>query len=203
MIDFVRGQIVYKQENSVTVDVKGVGYRIFVPTTITTQEGEEVILYTHLVIREDAHHLYGFFTMEERDLFRMLLEVSGVGPKAGLVMLSSGNPAQIVSAIKREDIRYLTKIPGIGKKTAQRIIFDLKDKCQQWTIDSVAMESQEQHLVSPKLSVDREAVEALIGLGYNEHEADQAVQSALQMCNGQVSSTEELIKKALQVSMRS
>lgn len=202
MIDFVRGQIVYKQNDSVTVEVKGIGYRIYIPANIAHEQGEKVLLYTHLVIREDAHTLYGFPTMEERDLFRLLLEVSGVGPKAGLVMLSTGSPQQIVTAITMEDVKFLTKFPGIGKKTAQRLILDLKDKCKQWTMDAKWIDSQEQSSDLRQLSFDHEAIEALIGLGYNENEADQAVKSVLQMDNGQIQSTEELIKKALQVSMK-
>lgn len=202
MIDFVRGQIVYTQEDTITVDVNGIGYRIFVPTNLTGQVGEEVTLYTHLVVREDAQTLYGFFTKDERDLFRLLIEASGVGPKAALGILSYGTPAQIVSAIRFEDTAFLTKIPGVGKKTAQRLILDLKDKCKQWVMDSTETGLQEQS-ISRSLPADQEAVEALMGLGYNEHEANQAVQFALENSDEQELSTEELIKKALQVSMRS
>lgn len=202
MIDFVRGQVVYRQEDSVTVEVNGIGYRIFVPTNLTCREGEEIKLYTHFVIREDAQILFGFSTKDERDLFRLLLEVSGVGPKAGLLMLSTGTPAQIVTAIRLEDVSFLTKIPGIGKKTAQRIIFDLKDKCKKWAIDPTQTEVQTQPIAARSMPIEKEAVEALIGLGYNEHEANQAVQSALQSSKEQELSTEELIRRALQVSVR-
>ncbi len=201
MIDFVRGEMVYQQHDSVTVEVNGIGYRIYIPANVTYEQGDSVLLYTHLVIREDAHTLYGFPTMEERDLFRLLLEVSGIGPKAGLAMLSSGNPKQIVTAIQLEDVKFLTKIPGIGKKTAQRLILDLKDKCKEWSLDQ-GMDVQPQSPPLRQLPFDREAVEALMGLGYNENEAEQSVKSVLQMSEGRISSTEELIKKALQVTMK-
>jgi len=202
MIDFIRGPVFDQQNDSVTIEVNGLGYRVFIPANVSLKQGETVFLYTHLVIREDAHTLYGFPSKEERDLFRLLLEVSGIGPKAGLMILSTGNPKQIVTAIQLEDVKFLTKIPGIGKKTAQRLILDLKDKCKEWVLDFSDQELQDQQSVQRQLPIDREAIDALMGLGYNEDEARQAVQSVLQANHEQELSTEELIKRALQVSIR-
>ena len=128
MIDFVKGTIVDVGEETITIEAYGLGYQIFVPSTAPYEIIEEVCIHTHFVVREDAHTLYGFQGTQERDLFRLLLTVSGVGPKAALGMLSRGTPQQLSTAIQLEDMKYLTKLPGIGKKTAQRLILDLKDK---------------------------------------------------------------------------
>lgn len=198
MIDFVRGPLVYKQAHAVIVEVQGIGYQIFVPAKYSFVEGEEILLYTHFVVREDAHALYGFLTMEERDLFRLLLDVSGIGPKAGMAMLSNGDPQQLITAVKLENIKYLTKMPGIGKKTAQRLILDLKDKLKKFDL---APSTQGQAEAQPSTSDEQEVIEALIGLGYAEEEARRAVSIAMQT-QEETLSTEELIRLSLQASMK-
>lgn len=203
MIDFVKGTFITQQEQAVTVEVNGIGYRIFVPTNLSLTEGEEIFLYTHLMVREDSHSLYGFLTIEERDLFRLLLDVSGIGPKAGLSMLSNGDPKELVNAIQLENVKYLTKVPGIGKKTAQRLILDLKDKLkkQNWLVRLLDPFVQQQ-AETYQSSSDQEAIDALIGLGYLEEEAEQAVQIAQESLAGRKITTEELIRQSLQVSAR-
>lgn len=203
MIDFVKGTFIAQQEQAVTVEVHGIGYRIFVPANLPFTEGEEIFLYTHLIVREDSHSLYGFSTIEERDLFRLLLDVSGIGPKAGLSMLSIGDPKELVTAIQLEDVKYLTKVPGVGKKTAQRLILDLKDKLkkQNWQLKSLDS-SAHQSVETGSPSLVQEAIEALMGLGYLEEEAEQAVQIAQQSLAGRKTTTEELIRQSLQVSAK-
>lgn len=195
MIDFVKGRIAYNGPDSVTVETNGIGYQIFIPTDLSFQQGKEVLLYTHFVPREEAHMLYGFPTMEERDLFRLLLAVSGIGPKAAISILSNGNPEQVVRAIQIEDLQFFKKVPGIGKKTAQRLFIELKDKLKNWTNESNV------DLAPRQKPIDHEAIEALIALGYHEGEAEEAVKWVLQANDGALS-TEALIKKALQFSMK-
>lgn len=200
MIDFVKGPFVYQTEQAVVVEAQGIGYQVFVAQPLSCEEGEQVFLFTHLVIRDDAHSLYGFLTKKERDLFRLLLEVSGVGPKVAIAMLASSEPKALITAIQLENLKFLTKMPGIGKKTAQRIILDLKDKLKKlkWELDPT-IETADSSIRPPSISYEREAIDALIGLGYNVEEAEQAVETAVQQ---DPSSTEELIRYALQASMR-
>ncbi len=129
MIDFLTGPVVHLENDYVVLDVRSVGYRVFCPNPYAFAKTEgEVTLYIHYHVREDATLLFGFPTRDEQKLFRKLIEVSGIGPKVALGILSGGNPDLVVSAIYQENITFLTKLPGIGKKTAQRMILDLKDK---------------------------------------------------------------------------
>lgn len=210
MIDFIRGIVVYHETEYVAVDVAGIGYQIMVTHPITYEEQEEVFLYTHYVVREDAHLLYGFRTKDERDLFRLLLEVSGIGPKAGLAILAGGTPQQIVSAIQLENLKFLTALPGIGKKTAQRIVLDLKDKLQKLGWDrrfKITLQSADIVQEAPKSQSNDdpamlEVIDALIGLGYHDEEARSAVTKAKESVEGRTLSTEEWIRIALQASIK-
>lgn len=170
MIERIRGEIFLVGNEYIGVDVQGVGYQVHVVNPYQFEEGTAVTVYIHHVVREDASLLYGFTILEERNLFRSLLAVSGVGPKAAMGILSAGTPSQIVSAIQSENVTFLTKLPGIGKKTAARLILDLKDKLAHWmpnTADNTT------HTGVP-VSNDRQIViDALTGLGYDEKEADQ------------------------------
>ncbi|MXQ55063.1 Holliday junction branch migration protein RuvA [Shimazuella alba] len=172
MIERLRGEIFLIENDYVGIDVQGVGYQVYVVNPYQFEEGNSAVVYTHHVVREDAALLYGFAKKEERDLFRSLLAVSGVGPKAALGILSAGSPSQIVSAIQSENITFLTKLPGIGKKTAARLILDLKDKLAHWL---PAFED------APKVQApdDRQIViDALTALGYDEKEANQLVEQS-------------------------
>lgn len=167
MIERLRGEVFLIDQDYIGVDVNGIGYQVYVVNPYQFQEASAVTMYTHHVVREDAALLYGFGMQEERNLFRSLLAVSGVGPKAALGILSAGTPAQIVNAIQSENVTFLTKLPGIGKKTAARLILDLKDKLSQWLPATESMPKTEQ-------TNDRQIViDALMGLGYDEKEADQ------------------------------
>ncbi len=130
MIDFVRGWIAHREMDYIVVDVNGVGYRVFVANPYAPQlnDSEEVTLFIHYSVREDAHLLYGFITREEQWLFRRLLEVTGIGPRVAMGVLAGGRPEAVIAAIQQENLAFLTKLPGIGRKTAQRIVLDLKDK---------------------------------------------------------------------------
>lgn len=184
MIDFLRGTVAHREADYVVLDVRGVGYRVFCanPYAVQHKDGEEVTLYIHYHVREDAHLLFGFSTREEQALFRRLIEVSGVGPKVAIGMLSGSRPEMIVTAIRQENIAFLTKLPGIGKKTAQRITLDLKDKLGAFaggTAEAAATDAASfgQSAGAAGTGPWTEAKEALLALGYTEAEADRAGQA--------------------------
>jgi len=199
MIDFVDGVVAYLDSEYIVVETGGIGYRLFCPNPyqFVAQEGKKTRLFTHHHVREDAIHLYGFGTRDERDLFRKLLEVSGIGPKGALAILAAATPEQIVMAVQQENVTYLTKFPGIGKKTAQRLILDLKDKLTGYTpsafanIASTSLEAGEQ-----AFSQLTEALEALGALGYSESEL-QRIRSVLKESAENGAGVEQLIKQGL------
>ncbi|WP_435924496.1 Holliday junction branch migration protein RuvA [Paenibacillus sp. DYY-L-2] len=178
MIDFLRGQVVHLEHEYVVLDVQGIGYQVFCPNpyAFAAKNQETITIYTHQHVREDAILLFGFPTREEQRLFRKLIEVSGIGPKVALGILSGGNPDTVVAAIHQENITFLTKLPGIGKKTAQRMILDLKDKLEGLggmatlfdPVPAGAAALQDGHPGWP------EAREGLKALGYTEAELDRA-----------------------------
>jgi Holliday junction DNA helicase RuvA len=181
MIDFLRGKVALKEIDYIVLDVHGVGYRVFCPNPYAwlNKEEEELTLFIHYHVREDAHLLFGFGTREEQSLFRLLLEVSGIGPKVALGILGSGRPEAVIAAISQENVLFLTKLPGIGKKTAQRIILDLKDKLGNVPIGggeagAAAGISLLGLGVSEGGTAWSEAKEALIALGYTDAETDRA-----------------------------
>ncbi|MGZ9584758.1 Holliday junction branch migration protein RuvA [Paenibacillus marinisediminis] len=203
MIDFVRGRVVHMENDSVVVDVNGIGYRVFCPNPYVLSKSEgEVTVYTHHHVREDAMLLFGFSTREEQRLFRRLIEVSGVGPKVALGMLAGGKPETLVMAIQQDNLTYLTKLPGIGKKTAQRLVLDLKDKLDNIGLDLQQM-GQSLFVDTPVMVNDDEhpswgeAREALKALGYRDVELDK-VWNELQHRVHADESVDSLMKKALQ-----
>jgi Holliday junction DNA helicase RuvA len=166
MIERLCGEVFLIESDYIGIDVQGVGYQVYVVNPYMFHEGEMVTVYTHHVVRGDAALLYGFTVIEERKLFRSLLAVSGVGPKAALAMLSASSPAKIVAAIQAENTSFLVKLPGIGKKTAARLVLDLKDKL------SFDLPVREETVAEPIASNDRQTVvEALTALGYSDAEA--------------------------------
>lgn len=172
MIGFVRGIVSHIFAGSCFIDVHGVGYRLYISgsTRDALVEGTEVLLYTHMSVREDAIQLYGFASQDEYDLFMLLISVSGIGPKVGLGILSGLSVDGIKVAIMNGELTTLTKLPGIGKKSAERLVLELKDKIGKFTTapSSVATAS-----VSPtinRLGVAGEVAQALIALGYKESE---------------------------------
>jgi Holliday junction DNA helicase RuvA len=170
MIATLRGEIIQIEDNAVVVEVGGVGLRLFVPSPLRgrLQVRGSTFFYTHLVVREDALSLYGFESRAERDLFEMLLSVSGVGPKAALSVLSSLSLDAVQRAVYTEEAEALSRVPGVGKKTAQKIVLYLHDRLKPTTmLEKVAALSD----------ADSEVLAALTALGYSVVEAQTAIQS--------------------------
>ena len=200
MIGFIRGKLVVKAPPHLTVDVGGVGYDIEAPmSTFYTLPalGSEVRLLTHLVVREDAHILYGFGTQEERALFRNLLKVSQIGPKIALAILSGVSVEGFATLVKLQDSAALTKIPGVGRKTAERVLMEMKDRLDALELASRGMSPTGAVPMMPA-STEGEAWTALVALGYKPAE----VTAMLKPFAGQGVSTEDLIRRALQGAVR-
>lgn len=207
MIDFLRGIMVGLESDFVVLDVHGVGYRVFAanPFAVKAKESEEITLFIHQHVREDAILLFGFESREEQALFRRLIEVSGIGPRVAIGILSAGRPEEVVSAIYQENVSFLMKLPGIGKKTAQRMILDLKDKLADlpFSISEPAASGKQlgaaaaTALSSAVNTPWQEAKEALLALGYTEAEADR-VWPGVQRKADEGASVDVLVKLALQ-----
>jgi len=168
MIGRIAGKLLEKHPPQIVVDVHGVGYELYVPMSTFYQlpaTGAEVSLFTHLVVREDAHQLYGFATEPERHAFRQLLKISGVGARTALSVLSGLSVADLREAVRSQDSGRLTKIPGIGKKTAERLLLELRDKLEALSVASTAAKGDGQA---------GDITNALLALGYNEREAGWA-----------------------------
>lgn len=194
MIGFLRGLLLQKQPPILLVDVNGVGYELEAPmSTFYTlpDEDNEIALYVHLIVREDAQLLYGFSDQGQRQLFRSLLKINGVGARVALAILSTFSPQEFINCIQLEDASTLTRVPGIGTKTAERMIIDMRDRIdtQEYAASGVASE----HLEVPD-NPAQDAIGALIALGYKAAEAVRAV-NAVKEQNPQ---RDELIRNALQ-----
>ncbi|EST56546.1 Holliday junction DNA helicase RuvA [Brevibacillus panacihumi W25] len=204
MIDFVEGTLCYLDSEYVVIETNGIGYRIFCPNPyqFVRDEGNRTRLHTHHHVREDAILLYGFASRDERDLFRKLIDVSGIGPKGALAILAAATPEQIVMAVQQENVTYLTKFPGIGKKTAQRIILDLKDKLVGFTPSAILTVATGELAQGEKAaSALNEALEALTFLGYSDGEL-QKIRNALSEKAKGGDKVEALIKQGLALLMR-
>jgi len=190
MIAYLKGEFVYKSPAVIHVDVNGVGYEVLISlnTYSKIQNLEKGILYTTLLIREDAHILYGFFDKSEKEMFHHLISVSGVGASTARVMLSYMKPDDIAKAILQGDSKTLEAVKGIGKKTAERLVIELRDKLAKHIPESS---------ISPVKynTLHADALNALLALGINRQAADQAIQKAMISAPG--ASVEELIKIAL------
>ena len=178
MIDYLRGQVQHIEADHIVMDVQGVGYRVFCANPYGFQGCGEAskVVYIHHHVREDAILLFGFNDREEQALFRKLLDVSGIGPRVALGILSGGRPEALIAAVQNEDLAYLTRLPGIGKKTAQRIVLDLKDKLG---VTGLVVKGGEAGSLPPSagggmgadsLESLRSAKEALMALGFSEVE---------------------------------
>ncbi len=189
MIGRLRGVLVKKEPPALLLDVGGVGYELEAPMTTfydLPAIGETVTLHTHLVVREDAHLLFGFARESQRRLFRNLLKVNGVGPRVALSILSGLSDDEFVRAIQQDDIDRLTRVPGIGKKTAERLIVEMRDKL-------TAELPTETPVASMPVDAVGEAVNALIALGYKPNEASRMVRGV----STQGQTTEDIIRQAL------
>ncbi|OCH18086.1 Holliday junction DNA helicase RuvA [Aliivibrio sp. 1S165] len=185
MIGRLRGNLLEKQPPELLIEVSGVGYEVQMPMSCfyeLPEIGTEAIIYIHYVVREDAQLLYGFNTKKERALFREVIKANGVGPKLGLAILSGMTASQFVQSVEREDISTLVKLPGVGKKTAERLVVEMKDRLKGWgagdlftpATDSVPMDNGSDLITSPQSAQD-EAVSALISLGYKPVQASKIV----------------------------
>jgi len=191
LIGRIRGTLLQKEPPAMLVDVGGIGYELEAPMTTfydLPPAGSEVTLYTHLVVREDAHLLFGFSRVSQRSLFRSLLKVNGIGPRVALAILSGMNEDEFALCVSSEDITRITKVPGIGKKTAERLVVEMRDKVE--TSDSRATSMASGTAVADPAT---EAVSALMALGYKGNEASRLVRNV----SGENLTTEDIIRQAL------
>lgn len=199
MISRLTGILCEKNTPSILIDVAGVGYEVEVSmnTLFKLPEiGQKICLHTHFVVREDAQLLYGFYDKRERTLFRSLIKVNGVGPKLAIAILSSINPDEFVRSVHEHDTASLVKIPGVGKKTAERLIVEMHDRLPDWQFEinsHATSDVKEGNDVIVRKRVIQDAVSALIALGYKPQEASRAVSSV----SAEGKSSEILIRDAL------
>ncbi len=196
MIGHLRGRLVRKSPPALIVDVNGVGYELEAPMSTfyrLPELGSEVELHTHLVVREDAHLLYGFATEDERRLFRDLLRVTGIGPKIGLALLSGIDVDTFMRCVEAQDVDALTRIPGIGRKTAERLLIEMRDR-----IRALGQLPSASRQVDAAAGTRAEAYAALVALGYRPVEATRLLKSVESEGVG----TEDLIRRALQAAAR-
>ena len=206
MIGRIRGTLAEKQPPEILVDIAGVGYEIHMPMTSFYQlpaVGEEVVVYTHFVVREDAQLLFGFADKMERGLFRELIKANGVGPKLGLAILSGMSASQFLASVQNEDVSALVSLPGIGKKTAERLVVELKDRLAKFgKAQSIAVPPPSDDLLSTNTIVAvndarEEAQSALIALGYKPAQASKLVDSVYK----EGMESEALIRESLKAAI--
>jgi Holliday junction DNA helicase RuvA len=196
MISFLKGRLVHKDPAHVVIDVNGVGYQVAISlqTYSEIKDQENILLHTHLQVREDAHVLFGFSNENEKKLFQQLISVNGIGPSTAIVMLSYMSSNELKSAIVREDVAALQSIKGIGGKTAQRVIIDLKDKLKKESWEETSSVS-----AGPHNTLRNEALSALLTLGLPKAAAEKSVDAILKK-SGNTVTLEDLVKQALKNS---
>jgi Holliday junction DNA helicase RuvA len=195
VIGLLRGRLLSRQPPTLLLDVQGVGYEVDAPMTTFYElpdVGADVTLYTHLAVREDAHTLYGFLKLSDRNLFRTLLKVNGVGARLALAILSGMETSRFISCVQEGDTAALVRLPGIGKKTAERLIIELRDRLETGQGGASAAIG-DLSAVTAATPVE-DAVSALVGLGYKPQEASRMVRTI----DVQELSSEEIIRRALQ-----
>ena len=194
MIGFLKGTLLQKRPPFLLLDVQGVGYELESPMSTVydlPEEGQDVSLYAHLVVREDAQLLFGFSDQEQRELFRSLLKVNGVGPRVALAILSTLSTAEFLDCIRLEDAATLTRVPGIGKKTAERMLLDMRDRVEGMTpAGATGAAVAAPHADNPV----SDAISALVALGFRPAEASRAVDAVREQSDAR----DELIRNALQ-----
>ena len=196
MIGFLRGQVLDKQPNLLIVDVQGVGYEVHVPLSTyydVGDAGSDIALHIYTHVREEAFHLYGFLTTIEQQLFERLIAISGIGPKLAVAVLSGIEPRDLVDAVQRGDIARLTGIPGVGRKTAERMVLELKDRLSQL---DVAPGTGEPVSAGQGERLRADVLSALQNLGYHRPLAEKAVDSMLS------STSEPSFEQALKTALR-
>ncbi len=198
MIAFLSGKLIEKQANTAIVDVGGVGYEVSIPLTTFYELGEigadvQLRIYTH--VREDAIQLFGFKTLRERDLYLKLISVQGIGPKSGIAMLSGMSADEIIVAIRSNDLARLKSIPGVGLKTAERLVIELRDKVGEMS-DTTPLDASSRSIL-PSDAVFEDALSALINLGYQKNAAEKALNQAA--AEGIEISVQKLLRRSLQI----
>lgn len=199
MIAFLAGKLLEKQANTVIVDVAGVGYEVTVPLSTYYELGEvgsdiRLRIYTH--VREDAIQLFGFMTTRERDLYLKLISVQGIGARSGISLLSGMSADEIILAIRSEDLARLTSIPGVGRKTAERLVIELRDKVAETAIEMAAA-SGDGTRADKVDAVFEDALSALVNLGYKKELAEKALKQTVQ--EGTELSVQKLLRRGLQI----
>ena len=201
MIGFLRGKLIHKAPPQLLLDVQGVGYEVEAPMTTfydLPALGEEVKLHTHLVVREDAHILFGFASETERMLFRILIKVNGVGPKLALTVLSGQSVDEFYRCVNDDDVKALVRLPGVGQKTAERLIIEMRGRLPELSVSSVSQNKNTSAGTVAGNSPKQEAVTALCALGYKSQEAARMVQSIVT----EDKSCEDIIRLALRGTVR-
>ena len=199
MIGFLSGKILEKDANTVIVDVAGVGYEVTIPLSTFYELGEvgspvSLRIFTH--VREDALQLFGFRTARERDLFLKLISVQGIGARLGIAVLSGMSADEIVTAIRTDNLARLTSIPGVGRKTAERMVVELRDKIAELSVSAAAGSASATGTASGGDTVFDDALSALTNLGYQRNAAEKALQEAAK--DGTELSVQKLLRSALQ-----
>ena len=201
MIGKISGVLEEKNTHQALINVNGLSYEVEVPITTSfemPEAGNKVQLYTHFVVREDAQLLYGFIKKQDREMFRVLIRVNGVGPKLGVAILSGLDSASLARCVQDDDVTTLVKLPGIGKKTAERLLIELRDKVKLLLMpESEVGSTKELSFASVAVSIEDEAESALIALGYKPQAATKSIKS----CKKEGQSLEDLIKAALKNMM--
>ena len=202
MIAFLSGKLLEKEANLVIVDVGGVGYEVIIPLSTfydLGEVGDDVSLRIYTYVREDALQLFGFKTVRERELFLLLISVSGIGPKSAVTALSGMSADEIIGAIRQNNLARLNSIPGVGRKTAERLVIELRDKIAKLSATS-AEEMKAEGKTSVQVSgedVYEDAISALVNLGYHSSAAEKALKQAMQ--EGTEMSVQKLLRRSLQL----
>lgn len=198
MISYIKGELTEVFEDTVVVETNGIGYNIRVPGSVLDRlpsVGSSVRIYTYLYVKEDAMNLFGFLSRDDLSVFKLLLNVSGIGPKGALAILSTIGPDDLRFAVLSEDVKTISSAPGIGAKTAKRLIIELKDKLKLAEVFETALANKEKaSCENDVLLAKNEAVEALVALGYASAQAMKAVQ---QVENAEEKDSEQILKEAL------
>ena len=197
MIGQIRGIIVAKNPPEILVEVAGITYEIQVPMSTLyklPELGQQLLLHTHFVVREDAQLLYGFYESKDKTMFRSLIKVNGVGPKMALAILSGMEPDEFVRIVRSNDVTAMINMPGIGKKTAERLIIEMRDRLKDWSaVESVESGS---HTKETPNSITRDAETGMVSLGYKPQQAARAIAMVMKE-NNDITASEELIRHAL------
>ncbi|ABI82821.1 Holliday junction branch migration protein RuvA [Francisella tularensis] len=214
MISFIKGVLIEKDPTALLIDVNGIGYEVFVPMTTFYTLGDidsQVSLYTHFVVREDAQQLYGFKSKVDKKVFQELIKVNGIGARTAIAILSGMDSKTLLHCIENKDYALLATVPGIGKKTAERLVVEIYDKllkmaneiyAQTSGTTTTSQDSQAQQAPTSVVlanSIFNESVDALLALGYKQKDAEKMARSAM----GDATTAAEVIRKALQGSIKS